>query len=261
MDKQLIATRFAKARTTYSRAAQAQRKVAERMMELLADALPSTRAVPLHAVEIGCGTGIYTRLLAEKLHPAHLLLNDLCPEMEPYVSEVLHPFRSTTKAQFVAGDAEYLTLPAASSLITSCSTLQWFNDPAAFFRRCHETLAEEGLLAFSTFGSDNLCEIRTLTGHGLTYPPMEVLKRMLIPEFDILHAEEERVTLWFDSPEAVLRHLKKTGVTGTEKRIWTRSRLYDFCTAYRTRYGEAGKGVPLTYHPYYLVAKKRIINT
>ena len=35
-----------------------------------------------------------------------------------------------------------------------------------------------------------------------------------VPHFDILHAEEEVVTLPFPTPQAVLKHLKQTGVTG-----------------------------------------------
>lgn len=60
-------------------------------------------------------------------------------------------------------------------------------------------------------------EIRQLTGHGLDYLSVEELQALLSPHFDILHAEEEVVTLPFPTPQAVLKHLKQTGVTGTEK--------------------------------------------
>lgn len=60
-------------------------------------------------------------------------------------------------------------------------------------------------------------EIRQLTGHGLDYLSVEELQALLSPGFDILHAEEEVISLPFPTPQAVLKHLKQTGVTGTEK--------------------------------------------
>ena len=73
--------------------------------------------------------------------------------------------------------------------------LQWFNDPGAFFTRCHQALVADGLLAFSTFGATNMHEIRQLTGHGLDYPSIKELQALLSPGFDILHAEEEVISL------------------------------------------------------------------
>ncbi|MEL5896226.1 malonyl-ACP O-methyltransferase BioC [Bacteroides sp. GD17] len=282
MDKQLIAERFAKARGTYTREARVQQQVAEKMMGMLgaAAAVPSFR----HIVEFGCGTGSYSRLLLHNLQPETLLLNDLCPEMEECIHELLTPESSgsglslssdsgfdpnlglehkrSPLVRFCPGDAEALDFPEATDLITSCSTLQWFNDPAAFFLRCHHALAPDGLFAFSTFGPRNMYEIRQLTGNGLDYLPLEELLALLSPHFDILLAEEEMVPLPFSTPHEVLKHLKQTGVTGTEKKIWTRGRLQTFSEAYVRQFGNAGHNstegsVTLTYHPIYVIAKRK----
>ena len=93
-----------------------------------------------------------------------------------------------------------IDFPRETDLITSCSTLQWFNDPGAFLTRCHQALVADGLLAFSTFGTTNMHEIRQLTGHGLDYLSVEELQALLSPRFDILHAEEEVVSLPFPTP-------------------------------------------------------------
>ena len=100
------------------------------------------------------------------------------------------------------------------------------------FARCHRFLSEDGYLAFSTFGTENMREIRTLTGHGLDYLPIEALKELLTPHFETVYAEEEIVSLPFSTPTQVLQHLKETGVTGTEKKVWTRGRLQTFCNSY-----------------------------
>lgn len=254
MDKQLIAERFAKARDTYSREARVQQQVAEKMMYLL------TQKVGYgfnHIVECGCGTGSYSRILLHTLQPEALLLNDLCKEMKECVDELCQ----SPKVRFVPEDAECLDFPEKTDLITSCSTLQWLNDPAEFFVRCHRSLAAGGILAFSTFGGENMHQIRQLTGHGLDYLPLEELQALLSPYFDILHAEEEIVPLPFDTPQHVLKHLKQTGVTGTEKKIWTRGRLQSFCDEYIRLFSNNNGNVSLTYHPIYIIAKKKSIQT
>ena len=100
-------------------------------------------------------------------------------------------------------------------------------------------------------------EIHTLTGHGLEYLSLDNLKVLLSPRFEILYAEEEIVSLPFGTPLEVLRHLKQTGVTGTEKRVWTRGRLQSFCDEYIRMCGNDDRSVSLTYHPIYVIARKR----
>lgn len=262
IDKELVARRFSHSRSTYDREASVQRQVAGKMMCLLTDALlsagiprPQLPAHFRHIVELGCGTGSYSRILLHTLQPETLLLNDLCRDMMECVRELCTTH--IPRISFLPGDAEAIDFPAGTDLITSCSTLQWFDAPEAFFVRCHQALVTDGLLAFSTFGTTNMQEIRQLTGHGLDYLSVEELQALLSPGFDILHAEEEIVTLPFATPQAVLKHLKQTGVTGTEKRMWTRSRLQSFCEEYTTRFSDAAGNVSLTYHPIYIIARKR----
>ena len=93
IDKELVAKRFSYSRSTYDREASVQRQVAEKMMRLLTDALLSA-GIPRpqlpthfrHIVELGCGTGSYSRMLLNTLQPETLLLNDLCRDMEECVS-------------------------------------------------------------------------------------------------------------------------------------------------------------------------------
>ncbi|MDO4164280.1 MAG: malonyl-ACP O-methyltransferase BioC [Bacteroides sp.] len=260
IDKALVARRFAHSRSTYEREASVQRQVAEKMMRLLTETMQAEGVTPAelsarfrHVVELGCGTGSFSRILWSRLKPESLLLNDLCPEME----ECVEALCTSPSVRFHPGDAEMLDFPGGTDLIASCSTLQWFNNPAAFFARCHCSLTTDGILAFSTFGAENMKQIRQLTGNGLNYLPLHRLEEMLAPHFHILHAEEEIVSLPFDNPIAVLKHLKQTGVTGTEKKVWTRGRLEAFCNEYIRRFGNEKGKVELTYHPIYLIVQKR----
>ena len=264
IDKALVAKRFCHSRDTYDREAHVQQQVAEKMMRRLLESLiPEVASAEgmaarlRHIVEFGCGTGSYSRLLFHTLHPESLLLNDLCREMEECVKELC----ATPEVRFLAGDAESIDFPKETDLITSCSTLQWFNNPSAFFIRCHHSLKADGILAFSTFGTENMHQIRTLTGNGLEYLPLEELQIMLSPHFDILHIEEETATLSFKTPQLVLKHLKETGVTGTENKVWTRGRLQAFCEDYTRLFSDKEGNVSLTYHPIYVLARKKTVTT
>lgn len=68
--------------------------------------------------------------------------------------------------------------------------------PRCFLHPLPPSTVADGLLAFSTFGATNMHEIRQLTGHGLDYLSVEELQA-LSPGFDILHAEEEVISLPF----------------------------------------------------------------
>ena len=300
IDKALVARRFAHARDTYGSEARVQQQVAEKMLRLLTAYACTSATAPdgngdrkqprnaalsfRHIAEFGCGTGCYSRLLLRTLQPETLLLNDLCPEMEECIHDLLTgggrlpcapqagnasgvlydadvelygSSPATTAVSFLPCDAETLDFPQGTDLITSCSTLQWFADTERFFARCHRFLSDGGILAFSNFGKKNMREIHTLTGHGLEYLSLDNLKVLLSPRFEILYAEEEIVSLPFGTPLEVLRHLKQTGVTGTEKRVWTRGRLQSFCDEYIRMCGNDDRSVSLTYHPIYVIARKR----
>ncbi|MEG0039701.1 MAG: malonyl-ACP O-methyltransferase BioC [Bacteroides sp.] len=249
MNKQLIAHRFSKATDTYTREAVVQQKIAGKMIQLLHRHLPNRH--PKRVIEFGCGTGIYSRLILQTLQPEQLLLNDICSEMKHCCSDLLGHGVS-----FVEGDAEVLPFPKETELITSCSTLQWFDTPDVFFRRCNESLSASGYFAFTTFGQENMREIKELTSNGLSYRSLNELKTSLSPLYDIVHAEEEIVPMHFDTPMQVLYHLKQTGVTGTGGHTWTRQSLNEFCQQYVSRFTH-NEAVTLTYHPIYIIAKKK----
>ena len=86
MNKQLIAERFTKAIATYPQEANVQRQIADKMIHLLTEHLPSPCP---KVIEFGCGTGIYSRMLFQTLRPEMLLLNDLCPEMKYCCEDLL----------------------------------------------------------------------------------------------------------------------------------------------------------------------------
>lgn len=161
MDKQRIRSRFSKAAQSYHAAAVVQGQIAEKMIKLLRNIFPFR---PDRVLEIGCGTGFFSRLLLQYLFPKHTIFNDICPEMIKSVMNIVLSQHSSQHYSFICADAETFSLPDGLDLITSCSTIQWFEDPSAFFARCHTALHAHGILAFSTFGEENMREISSTTG-------------------------------------------------------------------------------------------------
>ena len=253
MNKLLIAERFSKAITTYPHEASVQRQIADKMIHLLTQHIPSPCP---KVIEFGCGTGIYSRMLLGTLRPEELLLNDLCPDMQHCCEDLLKEKQVT----FLPGDAETVPFPLRSSLITSCSALQWFESPENFFKRCNTLLNSQGYFAFSTFGKENMKEIRQLTGNGLPYRSLKELEAALLPHFDIIHSEEEVISLSFEDPMKVLYHLKQTGVNSLSRSSpqpsWSRKDIRLFCERYVQEFTKDAS-VSLTYHPIYIIAKKK----
>jgi len=249
VNKELVKERFSKATATYTKEALVQYRIASTMMKYIQEYIPSDNL--RNILEIGCGTGTFSGMLQKELSPHHLLLNDICPEMEGQLGNLLNE-----QTCFQPGDAETCSFSDGWDMIASCSVLQWFNDPATFFIRCSSLLIEEGYLTFSTFGKDNMKEVSTLTGSSLNYYSREELIRILSVQYDIIYWREENIVTYFPSARDVLLHLKRTGVTGIHKQTWTRTTLNMFCEEYEKKF-HTEKGLSLTYNPIYILARKK----
>lgn len=252
VDKQLIRSRFRRQLHQYSRHASLQ----HRMAQQLVDALTRLKGGGFPRVlEIGCGSGALTQLVADSLDMQAFYANDLVDDCRSAVASAMESAGSTT-TQFIAGDIEDdLPLPAELDLIISNATFQWLEDIGALLPRLAARLRPGGVLGFSTFGPDNLREIRDLTGVGLTYPPGEFIADLLQRDFRVLHEWQDTVTMQFKTPLEVVAHLRRTGVNAVRQTTWQRSALDRFVSTYRERWS-IGESVTLTYHPLVFVAEK-----
>jgi len=250
MDKNLMTRRFAKSAQSYNQRAEAQLQVARRMIQLLQ---PYIKKGVGKVVEIGCGTGLLSRMLIDTFVPRKLIMNDISKEMEKHCADIL----INSNNFFVAIDAEQWVLPTGIDLLTSCSTFQWFHQLGGFFEKAFVSLKNDGLFAFSIFGQNNVHEISSITGKSLHYFTLFELSEMLKKEgFSILCAKEEKIVLLFDTPKDVLSHLKQTGVNSITKQKWTKSTLQNFSEQYIEHFSCKNGQVSLTYHPMYLICRK-----
>ncbi|MDE7356691.1 MAG: malonyl-ACP O-methyltransferase [Rikenellaceae bacterium] len=243
IDKNLIRERFGEAIATYDDEAVAQRRIACRLSELMRPYTPKGG----HIFEAGCGTGIMSRLLINEFTPASLLMVDLSESYRHCLADIEGP-----AVRFVAEDAEEVELPQGLSAVVSSSAMQWFDNPARFILRCSEALACGGVMAIATYGVDNMREIGSLSGVRLHYPSCDELKAMIAPSLSLEHMSQELITMTFPSAREALRHLRRTGVAAIERPLGvaaTRRLIADYDSLYHP--------VTLTYHPVYIVARKK----
>lgn len=251
IDKARVSARFRASAASYDSCAIAQQYVYEALGGRL-------RGLGLQSfgrvLEVGCGTGGFSRYIDERWQVEHWTLNDL----HPAIQEAGRFAPRKAKVSYLIGDAEQIDLGRGYDLIVSASALQWFHDPRAFLKGLSERLRPEGVLLLSTFGVSNLYEFKALTSRGLSYAERGELETWLAESFGEYSVEEELYPLEFTSPREVLLHLKHTGVTGTADGggFWTPSKLRSFVQDYQERYSTPSGGVHLTYHPIYILARK-----
>lgn len=250
MDKARVKQRFRKAGAHYAQQAQVQQQMALQLWEYAQQA----QVQPQQLLEIGCGQGAFTQYLQGWDGLQSVVLNDLyLPKaaLQALCGE-------TVSVQWLEGDIESLPLPQGLDTVVSAAALQWLADVPSLLRKLHASLRVDGHVVFSTFGPQQYSEIRHLTGQGLRYFTVAQWQAMLSVDFELLLVEEDSVCLWFDSPWDVLKHLQRTGVTGTGQWQWNKARLRDFTQQYQQQFGQQdGTAVPLSYHPIYLIARKK----
>jgi len=254
IDKHLVCERFRKTLRSYGSHAVVQKAMAVALSEMICLAEPDRKFNSV--LEIGSGSGALMAELLSRCTVKTYYANDLVEESRSCLHEVLERF-PVEEFHFLAGDIESrAVLPLELDLVVSNATLQWLDDIDGFFSRIADHLRPGGMLAFTTFGISNMQEISSIAGAGLRYHTLGELEIIAGRYFDLTASREEAYRMEFSSPEAVLHHIRKTGVNGLVRRSWTKSRYLDFVDRYRRSFS-CENGVYLTYHPVYCCLNKK----
>jgi len=149
---QLVAARFDDAAASYDAHSTAQRHAAQKLME---------RIVPLglpprpRVLEIGCGTGHLTELLALHLPGATILATDIAPAM---VAACRSRLGANPRIGFAVMDGRRPAGVDFFDLICGNLVAQWFDDLPAACARLATQLAPGGVLALSLPGGETFRE-------------------------------------------------------------------------------------------------------
>ncbi len=256
--KKTIQARFSKAAATYEDHAEVQKEVAQG----LAARLPVSE--PGRILEIGCGSGNYTALLAERYPGADILALDFAPGMieaarSKFVDDARIELRCCDGEEFLASGAEHF------DLITSNATLQWFDSPLTAIAGMAGVLNDSGMLLCSLFGPETLGELALglsevcgrqvhLPPHG--FPTLADLRTALAGKFLELSCTEQLVQRQYGSLRELLQHIRKTGTSGwrlASQPLLTKGRMRELERWFLSQYG----GYQVTYQAIAVKGVKR----
>lgn len=135
-------------------------------------------------LEIGCGTGLLTKALLDRIEPGPSLVTDLAPGMVARARARLghHPALSVAVM-----DGELPAVRPGFDLIASSLAAQWFEDQPGALARLAGLLAPGGLLAVATLAAGTFREwdaalaAQGVSPAGRPFPPVETLADPLIP--------------------------------------------------------------------------------
>jgi malonyl-CoA O-methyltransferase len=220
--KQVIQQKFSRAADTYDNYAKVQAEVAGK----LAVKLPKQQCIN-NILEIGCGTGNFTSMLAARFPGAKIVALDFSPEMLTLARRKLQG----PNLEFICAEGEQFLEDAREKsfdLVVSNGSLQWFTHLDRSLHDISRILVPGGFIVCSIFGPQSLTEL----GKGLralkilqnslaaqTFPDLDELRRQLhasIPESNI---EEEFIKKEYRSVHDLLHHIKKTGTGGWRQKL------------------------------------------
>jgi malonyl-CoA O-methyltransferase len=258
IEKKQLSDSFSRAAETYDGVAGLQRTVGEELM----DRLPTVNREGA-VVDLGCGTGCFTRQLANRFPSAKTIGMDLAPGMLAYAGKRF----PNEPIEWACGDAEQLSLEADSTdLVYSNFTLQWCSRLNRVFSEAWRVLKPGCRFVFSTLGPDTLWELRAAwrvvddSVHANHFiPGAAVRSQAELAGFKLVEFSSEMHTRRYAELSELTHELKALGAhninQGRQSGLTGRNKLRKFRQAYehfRTKAGE----LPATYQVYYVVLEK-----
>ncbi|MCY1404774.1 Malonyl-[acyl-carrier protein] O-methyltransferase [compost metagenome] len=255
LDKRQVAASFSRAAETYDAVAELQRAVGEGLLARLPDDL-----APQRWVDLGCGTGYFSRALGQRFPAGEGFAVDIAEGM------LRHAGALGGARHFVGGDAESLPLRAEScDLMFSSLAIQWCANLPAVLAEARRVLRPGGVFAFSSLCVGTLGELReswqAVDGfvHVNRFRPFDEYQRCCGESgLEKLELSTEDRVLHFADLRSLTHELKALGAhnlnPGRPGGLTGRERVRALITAYeRFRQPE---GLPATYRVVNAILRK-----
>lgn len=233
-----IARGFGNARATYESVSRLQRLMGNAMLEVL-QSQAGQSGFSGCILDLGCGTGWYTRKLAGFGPAVSVTGMDLSPDMVEYAGA-----NASLDTSWVVADAEAIPLPNEScDLIFSNLMIQWCANPARVLQECKRVLKPGGRLAVSTLLEGTLRELDQAwrqadpgQNHINQFEPEAVFRETVSRELPGAKVETQNLRLAYTSPLALAAELKQLGAgykdAGRRPTITAPGRLRAMCQHY-----------------------------
>ena len=239
----------------YDKASKVQNEIGQRLLERL-DLLTMQ---PNRVLDLGCGTGTFTKLLKKKYPKARVVGVDIALEM---LKHARHKQSILKKWPLINTSMD--TLPFADQsfdLIFSNQVIHWSSPMQQVFKELYRILNIEGCLMFSTLGPDTFKELKQAWGqvdeyqHTNEFADMHDVGDYLLQEhFVDPVVDMEMLTVQYKTPTQLLKSLKAQGVkninTARRKGLTPPSKMKAFIKYYEQNHADMNK-IPLTYEVVY----------
>ncbi len=241
-----IRSAFNKASSGYDEHAFLQKEVAARLDAKL-DVISSGADVVL---DLGAGTGLLSQCLLQRFPDSKLICLDFAQES----------LKNNPSKNKLCADADHLPLADGSvDIVVSNLMMQWCPDLNQLFAECHRVLKNNGLILFSTFGTDTLKELKKSWAvvddktHVNAFVDMhDVGDQLLQNGFQSPVMEAEVLTLTYQHVTDLLKDLKGIGaqtVSARSKSLTGKNKFQSMIQMYES-YRQDGK-LPATYEVVY----------
>ncbi len=237
LDINAIRQSFDRAASSYDQHAVLQREIESRLLERI----EFQRLEPGMILDLGCGTGLASRLLARQFQQAKVVALDWAPAM---LARVVAGASTLDGICRLCADMHALPLAARSvDLIFSNLALQWSYDLPAIFREFRRIMKVDAMLIFTCFGPDTLYELKQAwrsvddLPHVNDYPDMhDIGDELLAAGFREPVMDTERLTLEYPDVMSLMRELKGIGAHNVASQrlhgLTGKSRLQGMLQAY-----------------------------
>ncbi len=262
--KHIIAHSFSEAAPRYDQVAVLQQEIGARLFERLTEVECEP---PARVLDVGAGTGHWSRQLAKQYTDADVIACDLAFGMMQFAAQ--YPQAKQQPAEFICGDVEALPfLESQIDLIFSNCMLQWCEAlPKALFEMCR-VLRPEGWLFFSTFGPETLQELRDSWAevddkkHVDDFTDIQTLgDSMARAGFEEITLDRDVFTLTYPTVLDLARDLKILGsrnvAADRNRGLMGKQKWLQLFQAYEAYRDQKTQQLPATYEVIYGCARKR----
>jgi malonyl-CoA O-methyltransferase len=238
VDKKEIATRFSKYAKFYDSFSDIQREISLQLINEIKiepqDISCKEQEIYKFSyyqdiLEIGCGTGFYTKLLKERFPASKIVSLDISEEMVKIAR------KNERKSLFFVADGENIGIKRRFDLITGSSCFQWFFNLRESLLQYKSILKQNGEILFSIFGSDTFAELQEI----IEIPTFLISRNELTEIMKGFNGSlrEKRIIEEHPSVLSLLKKIKYSGEGIKGKHgLWTKNVIENLEKAYKSKF-------------------------
>ena len=250
-----ICNSFNRAAQAYEESAQIQNEIGDRLFSRLS----LLKMQPQYILDLGCGSGLFSKKLKDLYPKAQIVAIDLAYAMLECAKSKQGWLK---KWGIVNADMHYLPfVDGQFDLIFSNQVIHWTDDMQGLLLEIHRVMAKNACLMFTTLGPDTFKELRVAFAeidshaHVNEFLDMHDLGDMVFAtKFVDPVLDMDMLTAHYTSTTRLLKSIKKQGVkninSGRKKSLTGKKALADLNLAMQ-KFTTPDNMLPLTYEVVY----------